>query len=269
MRKYIFLLSVIWSLLILLIAWIIQERGYLYHPSYINKPLVVQSWWDELRFVGSPDPILGERRVPNQTSKVIDFNLVKQLILEGKWEKIFPNLNFRVGITDDWSMAEAALITLLARKKWLNLVSFVNPFDFATKITVKETEIKHVKLPSLDADKIDVKMLDFGKYKLVITPYKDLLGSWDILVYLGAGIDKKTDPLSGLINTFDKNKVCYIYLWNVVDKKGLDMHKFNEKVNDCFDFVPNNIYFYFPKYWWRASIPILFLTNSQYLKKQK
>ena len=82
------------------------------------------------------------------------------------------------------------------------------------------------------------------------------------MVYLGAGIDKKDDVFSGVIATFS-GQVCDIYLGKVVSKEGFDIDKFNSKLSECVDYKPANIYFYFPKYWRRASVPILFLKGER------
>ena len=78
------------------------------------------------------------------------------------------------------------------------------------------------------------------------------------MIYLGAGIDKKEDPFSGLVMGWT-GQVCDIYLGDVADQKGFDYQEFNARFGECFDFQPNKIYFWYPKYWWRSAVPILFL----------
>ncbi len=259
----------LWFLLFLWIAFVLIKIWYK-NPEKINQvesPLILQNGWDELIFVGEHSPIDKSWKVPKWTQKVIRFRELAEVVKRWGGTGFLQKLSGDkiVAITDEGGFARSALMVLWARQNGMQNVGWVNGNNFENWVRVPENALEKIRIEQPLGTGKDLKALDFGKYGLVIEPYEEMLSSWDVLVYLGAGIDKKADIFSGLINSWT-GQVCDIYLGNIADKKGFDYQEFEARFKNCFSFKPDKIYFWYPKYWRRSSVPILFLNDSQYLK---
>ncbi len=220
-------------------------------------PLILYTWWDELIFVGEVSPVDKKWMTPQGTTNVLSFSSFLKAVDKGVLNNAFSK-NKIIGITDEGWFSQAALVVLLARKAGLNNVWWVN----------SNLLMPWKKMDQFYGNEIDIiswwdraiEFFDFGKYKLVVKPTEKMLSSGDVLIYLGAWIDLKEDLFSGEILSLN-NKVCNIYLGDITDTKGFDFSGFEYKLSRCFNFEPNHLYFYYPKYWYRSAVPILFLLS--------